>query len=130
LSFQNYMGIWSYYHELWSIALQCFCNISDMVAIDGMVMQRTSLQICCNEFVLVVIEVRCNKQWFMAIDDMIMQRTSLRGNIWNLQRIWVGGNRGHMQQTIVGGNSDMIMQHIKFVVIMHNATKINGCLLC
>jgi hypothetical protein len=82
-------------NEVWSIALQWFYNISDMV----------------------------------AIDDMIMQRTSLRGNIWKLQRICVGGNREHMQQTLLVAIDDMIMQRIKFVTIIHIATKINGCLL-
>jgi hypothetical protein len=38
------VAIWLYYHDGWSIALQCFCNISDTVAIDGMVMQQTSLR--------------------------------------------------------------------------------------
>jgi hypothetical protein len=38
------MVIWSFYHEVWSIAIYCSCNISDMVAIDDMLMQRTSLR--------------------------------------------------------------------------------------
>jgi hypothetical protein len=71
------VGIWSYYHEVWSIALQCFCNILDMVAIDGMLMQRTSL--------------RGNIR--------ILQRICVGGNRSHMQQTIVGGNRWHDNAT-------------------------------
>jgi hypothetical protein len=77
LSLQNYVGVWSYCHEVWSIALQWFCSISDMVAIDDMIMQRISLR--GNIWKLQRICVGGNREHMqqtllVAIDDMVMQR--------------------------------------------------------
>jgi hypothetical protein len=66
------MGIWSYYHELWSIALQCFCNISDMVAIDALIIQRTSLR----------GNIHMLQQICVGGERGQMQQTMVDGNRW------------------------------------------------
>jgi hypothetical protein len=72
LPLENYVVILSYYHEDWSIAIHCSCNISDMVAIDDMLMQRTSLRV--NICILQCIHV--------GDDKGHKQPTIIGGNSW------------------------------------------------